>query len=927
MKEISVQFAPRYMKRKWSDAIGKSLLKTLTEPVTNSDDSYNMMESMTADKNVLPITIFIDKDKRLIKIIDQAQGMTSEELEAKFKEYGAAKSGAYKGYNTRGIFGQGISDVLFYHKNGQIKSIKNGEASICFFYEKNNKPYIKVEKQKNYIGDLSKKWEIENSHGTVVEFILDKSTPIHDYENLVKKLRSFYMLRLINSNKKRIIKIVFKDKSGLKNSILNYEFPKGEKVEHKEFIFRFEKYKPVVVEVDLYKSESSLQSNGEDRESGILVYDDKDAIYAQTFFGLDNLPNTDKFFGFMKLNGAREIILNKINKRKHPEAILSDSRDGFNTQHEFYKKLSIELRDWLHPILNEERRKKSDEGISDITIEKHKKAFEELNKLYNQLTGEENNGVISDKTKGRPAGGISFARKQITITSGKKYGLQLLIDTKIIGVGSKILLKSHNNNVGYLPKIINIENDAKDNDNILIKTVTIVGYTPRTADTIEAICEEKKASVVISVVPEEVVYPSNGLIFNPDHVKIVPNHESTIHLFIDLDIIKIGNEVTINSSNESIKTKYSKIVISENIKIFNNIGKMDIVFWGEKDNQDGCIKASYGQYNAQCEIEIKKRAEIKQPIGSMGKFKGWDFDETVPKMMQTTYDSFPSSPTQGYILINPYHPINRYYFGDNPQKKDIESSNKSQLYLAELILNESLGAIVPEAYKKGMISANYGPEYDIPVYIAQKKFDLGPLIYGYFVEEKSKRETIIENQKLNIEQENVLEKHFGELNDRQRKIMDLRFGLNGQRQHTLEEIAIKFSITRERVRQIINSIFSKVKPSSLKDFGFENIDIEIGKITGKGDIVNKIFNIVEKFYKVKIKDIKSKTRKAEIVNIRQIVIYLLCDSAKLNYSHVGRIFNLDHTTVLHSFDKIKREIENNNILKKQISLMGAIIEG
>ena len=68
----------------------------------------------------------------------------------------------------------------------------------------------------------------------------------------------------------------------------------------------------------------------------MLVYDNKEAIYDQTFFGLDDLPGADKFFGTMKLTGAREIILQKINDKKTPvnekriKPIVSKTRGRFS---------------------------------------------------------------------------------------------------------------------------------------------------------------------------------------------------------------------------------------------------------------------------------------------------------------------------------------------------------------------------------------------------------------------------------------------------------------------------------------------------------------------------------------------------------------------------------------------------------------------
>ncbi|MCK4423864.1 MAG: RNA polymerase sigma factor RpoD/SigA, partial [Candidatus Omnitrophica bacterium] len=49
------------------------------------------------------------------------------------------------------------------------------------------------------------------------------------------------------------------------------------------------------------------------------------------------------------------------------------------------------------------------------------------------------------------------------------------------------------------------------------------------------------------------------------------------------------------------------------------------------------------------------------------------------------------------------------------------------------------------------------------------------------------------------------------LSEKEREILSLRFGLNNNKTHTLEETAAKFSITRERVRQIMVIAMKKLK--------------------------------------------------------------------------------------------------------------------
>ncbi len=56
-----------------------------------------------------------------------------------------------------------------------------------------------------------------------------------------------------------------------------------------------------------------------------------------------------------------------------------------------------------------------------------------------------------------------------------------------------------------------------------------------------------------------------------------------------------------------------------------------------------------------------------------------------------------------------------------------------------------------------------------------------------------------------------IQQFLEQLEERERKIIQLRFGLGKEEQHTLEEVAEKFGITRERVRQIESIALKKIR--------------------------------------------------------------------------------------------------------------------
>lgn len=79
---------------------------------------------------------------------------------------------------------------------------------------------------------------------------------------------------------------------------------------------------------------------------------------------------------------------------------------------------------------------------------------------------------------------------------------------------------------------------------------------------------------------------------------------------------------------------------------------------------------------------------------------------------------------------------------------------------------------------------------------------------------------------------------------------------------------------------------------------------------------SKLIRLVSEHYSVPIKDMESNKRKKEITRARQVSMYLLRTMLSLSFASIGEMFGgRDHTTVMHSVDKIDSEIAHNpNVL-------------
>lgn len=76
--------------------------------------------------------------------------------------------------------------------------------------------------------------------------------------------------------------------------------------------------------------------------------------------------------------------------------------------------------------------------------------------------------------------------------------------------------------------------------------------------------------------------------------------------------------------------------------------------------------------------------------------------------------------------------------------------------------------------------------------------------------------------------------------------------------------------------------------------------------------IQKIQQVVAEYYNITVEDLKSKKRKASIAFPRQIAIYLCRTLTNESFPKIGIQFGgRDHSTVMHSVDKIENELKTN----------------
>ncbi len=87
-----------------------------------------------------------------------------------------------------------------------------------------------------------------------------------------------------------------------------------------------------------------------------------------------------------------------------------------------------------------------------------------------------------------------------------------------------------------------------------------------------------------------------------------------------------------------------------------------------------------------------------------------------------------------------------------------------------------------------------------------------------------------------------------------------------------------------------------------------------------------IVKTVAEFYNIEEQSIYDKTRKKEIIKPRQVIMYLLREDFNISYPAIGeKLGGRDHTTVIHSCEKVKKDIKVDEVLSQEINQLRSIL--
>ncbi|HPI67012.1 MAG TPA: chromosomal replication initiator protein DnaA [bacterium] len=154
------------------------------------------------------------------------------------------------------------------------------------------------------------------------------------------------------------------------------------------------------------------------------------------------------------------------------------------------------------------------------------------------------------------------------------------------------------------------------------------------------------------------------------------------------------------------------------------------------------------------------------------------------------------------------------------------------------------------------------------------------------------------------------------------KLIEKNFSI---KKEIIEYLAKNLGQNIRELEGIINKIIANYqlihKETNLEEI--KNIIQSVSLNSPRGSLTpKKIIKIVAEFYDINIDDIVGESRKKELVEPRQIIMFLMREECKSSFPNIGNeLGGRDHTTAMHAYAKIKKSLEKGDKIKQDIVLI------
>lgn len=140
----------------------------------------------------------------------------------------------------------------------------------------------------------------------------------------------------------------------------------------------------------------------------------------------------------------------------------------------------------------------------------------------------------------------------------------------------------------------------------------------------------------------------------------------------------------------------------------------------------------------------------------------------------------------------------------------------------------------------------------------------------------------------------------------------------------VQTIAAKVQKNLRELEGILNRIifYQQAKKEEITPRLIEKIIDETINQSSRNVSPEKIIQSVATYFQVPAEDIIGKGRKQELIEPRQVAVYLLREILDLSYPAIGdKLGKRDHTTAIYAYNKITKELQANQELNQKVIML------
>lgn len=677
MKEFEIQTDPRLVARRVRTAIQGNAIRALVELITNSDDSYRILEGAGATVNGR-IEVSYEKDgySGHFAVRDNAAGMSYSEITKAFERYGAATSGYKDGKAVTGFFGTGAKNALGGMADGRICTFKDGVFTECRVFLEGNRLKGQIDDAKPATASLRLEHGID-ANGTVAYFTADprKNQQVPRFDTVFECLANHWRLRKVMTNRKRKV-VLINLSEGSKKRHLTYGLQAGKELLSERFTVSADAYGEFPIQFSLRRAETVLSQSGDEREGGLLIVDDADSVLDMSLFKFDNEPLASRFFGEVVIGRFRDLL-----ERDLEEPVLKEEREGLDRSHPVCRAIIAEIEGRIERMVKEEQRRQT-EARSEIDTEentRYKAAFKILNEIAELEVDVVNLGQDPTDSLQPPPNGLGIYPASAHITVGKRYVFQVRMDCRVVRPGTSVKVSCSSSKV-RLVSSAEFSVPKPEEADIVKRHIMVEGAEVGARATLTATAGKRTAEAVIIVDPEEAEKEEllrEGLVFRPQSVTVRLNRVRKATLRVYVKVIQGGSNVILSSDNEGVHVSPDSIVVSE-ADAKRHVAEYEIEVWGDRTNTTGLVTAQCENSMALLEVRVRKDDEAEKKERGRGMFSEPYFDLLDPEPLQRSSYSRET----GRVTIYASFPSVKHYLGDRCRHK---KSLAAQVLIADLV--------------------------------------------------------------------------------------------------------------------------------------------------------------------------------------------------------------------------------------------------